>query len=339
MAKSMAALVYEAPNQMFLRDVPIPAVQPHEVLIRVAYSGICGSELSGYLGQNSLRKPPLIMGHEFSGTIEQIGAAVADRYPELTIDLPVTVNPMISCGRCVYCLHGQQHLCIHRKLMSAALPGSNAQFVAAPAASVYPLPDRMALPTAALTEPTACAVHCAELAAPRPHECGLVVGAGPIGLLTIQVLSDYGLNTIYCADLNAERLAMAESLGAVPVKIADIYGQVDIAVDAVGVSATRRDCIGAARPGGRVVFVGLHEPDASLPINDIIRREIACYGSFCYTPPEFRHALDGLAAGRYWLHEQWTRTEPLANGTACFEELLQGSTVAKIWLTPPNEQN
>lgn len=334
MKNSMAALVYEAPKQMFLRDVPLPALQPNEVLIRVAYSGICGSELSGYEGKNSLRKPPLIMGHEFSGYIDQIGDQAALRRPELTVGLPVTANPLVTCGRCDYCISGRQSLCSQRKLLSAALPGSNAEYVVVPADSVYRLPHGMSLTDAALAEPVACAIHSAELVKPRPGESGLVFGAGPIGLFMIQALFDYGLKTIYCADLNPQRLAMAESLGAIPVQAADLVNQVDVVVDAVGVSATRQACVTAVRSGGRVVFVGLHEPDTTLPIHDIVRREIVCYGSFAYTPLDFRHALEGLSGKRYGLNESWTRIEPLANGTACFEELLHGSTVAKIWLTP-----
>src|SRR5215216_3860938 len=105
----MKALVYEAPYQMTVHDVPEPVPQPDEVLIRVAFSGICGSELSGYEGKNTLRKPPLIMGHEFSGHIEAIGNAV-DR-PELNVGAAVTANPLVSCRQCRYCLSGKQHLC------------------------------------------------------------------------------------------------------------------------------------------------------------------------------------------------------------------------------------
>jgi threonine dehydrogenase-like Zn-dependent dehydrogenase len=336
MSDTMTALVYAGPYQMVVREVPIPSITPDEVLIHVAYSGICGSELSGYEGKNSLRKPPLIMGHEFSGNIVQLGVMAAARRPELGVGLPVTVNPLVSCGRCDYCLGGRQNLCPNRKLMSASLPGSNTEFIAAPVDSIFLLPEDLPLKTGALVEPTACAVHTAELLAPRPSERALVVGAGPIGLLTIQALFNYGLKTVYCADLNAERLAMAESLGAIPVQVADIVGQVDIAVDAVGLTPTRQACIAAVRSGGRVVWVGLHEPDTTLPINDIIRREITCYGSFTYTPLDFQNALTGLSKGYYYLDESWTRIEPLANGTACFEELLRGSSVAKIWLTPPS---
>src|SRR5258707_13689543 len=122
----MKALVYDAPYELVVHDVPMPTIAPDEVLIQVAYSGICGSELSGYEGKNSLRKPPLIMGHEFSGTITQIGDQAAQRRPDLTAGLPVTANPLITCGVCSYCLSGCQSLCVNRKLLSATLPGSNA---------------------------------------------------------------------------------------------------------------------------------------------------------------------------------------------------------------------
>jgi threonine dehydrogenase-like Zn-dependent dehydrogenase len=330
----MKALVYDAPYQMTVHDVPQPTIAPHEVLVKVAYSGICGSELSGFEGKNSLRKPPLIMGHEFSGTIAEIGQQAAADCPDLQVGTRVTANPLVTCGQCDYCLSGHQQLCPKRKLLSAALPGSNAEYVVITATNVLVLPDNIAMTTASLTEPTACAVHSARLAAPQPNQTALVVGAGPIGLLTIQALAPYGLKAIYCADLNAERLAMVESLGAVPVNLKDWNGSVDIAVDAVGANSTRASCIKFVRSGGRVVWVGLHDAESPLPINDIIRREVACFGSFGYTPLDFKAALQGLASGQYALKSEWTRVEPLNAGKACFEELLKGSSVAKIWLQP-----
>src|ERR1044071_427271 len=116
MNATMSALVYEAPLQMNMRKVSVPDLQPDEALIRVAYSGICGSELSGYEGKNSLRKPPLIMGHEFSGHIEAIGGAVARA--DLKVGAAVTANPLVSCRQCRYCLSGKQQLCQNRKLLS-----------------------------------------------------------------------------------------------------------------------------------------------------------------------------------------------------------------------------
>src|SRR5258707_15870568 len=184
----MKALVYDAPYELVVHDVPMPTIAPDEVLIKVVYSGICGSELSGFEGKNELRKPPLIMGHEFSGTIEAVGEQVAADFPELSVGKPVTANPLIPCGRCSYCLKGQQHLCSRRKLHSASLPGSNAQYISVRAGSVYLLPEGMLMQTAALVEPTACGVHAARLGMPVPGEETLVIGAGPIGLLTSQAL-------------------------------------------------------------------------------------------------------------------------------------------------------
>jgi threonine dehydrogenase-like Zn-dependent dehydrogenase len=331
----MKALVYENPYQMQMRDVPVPTPQPDEVLIRVAYSGICGSELSGYEGKNSLRKPPLIMGHEFSGTLHQIGERAAQQFPHLQTGIQVTANPLISCNTCEYCMTGRPQLCPKRKLMSAALPGSNAEFVAVRADAIHILPDKVDLTTAALTEPAACAVHAADIVRPRPTESGLVVGAGPIGLLIIQALFDYGLKTIYCADLNAVRLEMAQQIGAIPLASTEGFtNQVDLAVDAVGADPTRQLCVNAVRSGGRIVWVGLHEAASPLPINDMIRREIQSYGSFAYNHRDFAYALQALAQRRLWLETGWTRIEPLERGAACFEELLHGSTVAKIWLEP-----
>jgi len=336
MKEEMNALVYQGPRQMPLCVVPIPEIKPDEVLIKVAYSGICGSELSGYLGTNSLRKPPLIMGHEFSGTIEQIGAQAAADFPEMVVGKLVTANPLISCGHCGYCQSGRHQLCPKRKLLSASLPGSNAQYVTVVASALYPIPEGVSPATAALTEPTACTVHVAEVLRPRPSESALVVGAGPIGLLTIQALQDYGLKTITCADLNRERLAMAESLGAVGVcgSLDALKNSVDIAIDAVGLTVTRQACVAATRAGGRVAWIGLHEAESALPINDIIRREITAYGSFAYTHADFAYALEGLAKRRFWLDDKWTRVEPLERGAACFDELLGQSAIAKIWLMP-----
>ena len=333
MNSMMSALVYEAPFQMNMRQLPIPIIQPDEVLIRVSYSGICGSELSGYEGKNSLRKPPLIMGHEFSGHIEALGSGV-DR-PELKVGAAVTANPLVSCRQCRYCLSGKQQLCPNRKLLGAHLPGSNAEFVSIRADSLFLIPSELSLTAAALVEPAACAVHAAALAGPSPDQQALVVGAGPIGLMVIQALADRGIGQIFCIDLNVERLAMAEKLGAVPATFESLATRpVDIVVDAVGASATRHGCARVVRSGGRIVWIGLHEADTILPVNDFIRREITTYGSFAYTPIDFEDALQALAQKRITLEESWTQIETLENGTACYEKLLHGAPVSKIWLTP-----
>lgn len=333
MTHAMQALVYENPFEMNLRELPIPDIQPNEARVRVAYSGICGSELSGFEGKNSLRKPPTVFGHEFSGTIDALGAQAARDFPALQIGQPVTVNPLISCGYCRYCKGGRQQLCPNRKLHSAHLPGSNAEYIVVRADAVYPLPAGMTMTTAALTEPHACAVHAALLASPAPDEVGLVVGAGAIGLFCIQALQDRGMKTIYCAEINPDRLAMAQALGALPAP-AEATQYVDVAVEAVGYSAPRQQCLAALRTGGRLIGVGLHEQFTPLDVNDIIRREIFFFGSYGYTHLDFVNALNALAERRAYLDPAWMRIEPLVNGGRCFDELLHGAAVAKIMLQP-----
>ncbi len=331
----MKALVYQAPYQMPVIDVPEPDIKADEVLIRVSFSGICGSELSGFEGKNSLRKPPLIMGHEFSGSIEAIGADAAAGFPELQRGQLVTANPLLSCGHCDYCLSGRQQLCAKRKLYSAGLPGSNAALVAIRADAVLPLPPNMPAALGALAEPAACAVHLARVAHPDPDESALVVGAGPIGLFALQALADHGVKRLYCAELNPARMSMAQAVGAQAVTLDDsTRGRFDVVVDAVGRSSTRRGCLAAVKTGGRIVWTGLHEAETALDINDMIRREIVSSGAFAYSHLDFAAALRALDQGRMWLEEPWTRVEPLDRGAACFQELLDGSTVAKIWLTP-----
>jgi threonine dehydrogenase-like Zn-dependent dehydrogenase len=273
------------------------------------------------------------MGHEFSGHIEAIGSAV-DR-PELNLGAAVTANPLVSCRQCRYCLSGKQQLCPQRKLLGAHIPGSNAEYVAIRADALFLIPTELSLATAALVEPAACAVHAAALAAPAPDEQALVVGVGPIGLMVIQALADRGIHQVFSIDLNAERLAMAEKLGAIPGTFDSLASQpLDIVVDAVGASATRQGCARLVRSGGRIVWIGLHEPDTLLPVNDFIRREITTYGSFAYTPIDFEDALQALAQKRIMLEEAWTQIEPLENGMDCFEKLLHGAPISKIWLTP-----
>jgi 2-desacetyl-2-hydroxyethyl bacteriochlorophyllide A dehydrogenase len=341
----MKALVYEAPEVMNIRQIDSPDPGPDEVLIRVAYSGICGSELSGFLGQNSLRTPPLVFGHELSGRIESAG----ERVPAaagLEPGTPVTVNPLVTCGNCRHCVTGRQQLCARRLLLGASLPGCNADFVAVPAASVLPLPPTAGLREAAMTEPAACAVHAVEAAGAGPGSAALVVGAGPIGLFLLQVLEQYGVAERYVAELNPARLAMARALGATPVGAdGDIAGDVlpatgglgaDVTFDAVGTAETRRACLAATAAGGRLLLVGLHSDETAFPVNSVIRSEVSLSGVFAYSPADFRTALDWLGSGRIGLRSGVVEV-PLDEGAGWYARLIAGDSASKVLLKPDHE--
>lgn len=339
----MKALVYEGPRQMNLRDLPEPAAGPEEVVIKVAYSGICGSELGGYLGHNTLRQPPLVMGHEFSGEIVALGEQAAQHNPGLAAGQRVAVNPLWYCSRCRYCLTGRQNLCQQRQLLGAHRPGSYAELVKTFARMVYPLPDSLSLEDAALAEPLACALRVAELAACTPPDTVLITGLGPIGLLALQAIRAWGVSAILATDTDPARRAMGEHFGVrvfdplagdVVAWVQGETGGVDVTIDAVGAAATRQQCLAAVAAGGRVVFIGLHEEESSLPVNLMVRKEITVRGAFAYTPRNFETALAWLAAGRIEL-KPWLVTAPLAEGPAWFERLVsRPGPVAKVLLYP-----
>jgi 2-desacetyl-2-hydroxyethyl bacteriochlorophyllide A dehydrogenase len=339
----MKALVWEGPRQMNMREVNKPKPAADEVLIEVAYSGICGSELGGYLGHNSLRKPPLIMGHEFSGQIVALGERATELKPGLALGQRVTVNPLISDPWAKASLKGRHNLARTRQIIGIHRPGSYANYVTAPAPNVYPLPDGMSMEHAALTEPMGCAVRTAKLSGCTATDRVLITGLGPIGLLTLQVVKACGVREIFATDTDADRRSIGAHFGvhvlnplADPVveTVREATGGegVDMAIDAVGATATRRECIESVTPGGRVIFTGLHDEESNLQANLIIRSEVNIQGSFAYTPLDFEDAFAWLAAGRLEI-DPWLIKAPLAEGGACFERLLsKPGPVAKILL-------
>jgi threonine dehydrogenase-like Zn-dependent dehydrogenase len=350
---AMPSLVWEGPRRMVLRETPLPALLPDEVLIRVAYAGICGSELSGYLGHNALRVPPLVMGHEFSGEVAALGDGALELSPALAPGMAVTANPMVYCGNCEACRQGLNHLCASRRLVGAHRPGAFAGYTTVPAWMVLPLPEKVGLREGALSEPVACAVRAAGWAGELRGETFLVVGAGAIGLLTLQVLLLRGAARVFIADTDEQRLAAGRDLGgeALDPRAVNVVKTVReetggrgaaAAVDAVGKAVTREQCIAAVRSAGTVVLTGLHEEASVLPVADVIRREITLRGSFAYTPADFEEAVSLLAREAVRL-APWIVEAPLAEGADWFERLCAenpgGSAaslgaVAKVLLKP-----
>jgi threonine dehydrogenase-like Zn-dependent dehydrogenase len=342
----MPTLVWDAPGQMNFKETALPVPQTDDVLIQVAFSGICGSELSGYLGHNSLRIPPLVMGHEFSGHIAALGERAAQIAPELALGQAVTTNPMVFCRQCVYCVSGQTQLCLNRRLIGTHRPGAFARYTTAPAWMVVPLPRGVSLRDGALAEPLACAAHILRLAGDVRGEEVLVIGAGTIGLLTLHMLRLAGAKRVFVSDSDPDRLASVAALGgeALDPRAVDVVGSVRaaaaglgvrVAIDAVGKAVTREQCVKAARSGGMVLLSGLHEETSSLPVAEAIRREINLQGSFCYSQADFESAVNRLADGSIRL-DPWIVEAPLADGQAWFERLCaeKPGKVAKVLLVP-----
>ncbi len=331
----MKALEWSNIKEMKVREMQEPALKPGWVLLRVAFTGICGSELSAYVGQNELRKPPSVMGHEFSGTV--IKAASSE--DEYLVGKRVTVNPLVTCGKCRFCRRGDRQLCPERKIIGVNFPGSFAEFVAVPASSCYLTDDLL---MGSLTEPLATAFHAVRKSLVEPGDRALVIGAGTIGLMATAVLKLFGATSIAVSETNQHRLEWSRDWGAdvlidpsAPKKGSNTgMEKYDVVIDAVGLKATRKYAINSAESGGRVMFVGLHEPDADVPGNMIVRNEISISGSFCYTDDDYRRSAGLINSGFLSSHRNWYDVRDLERGNESFmEQLKPDAPFSKIILS------
>jgi threonine dehydrogenase-like Zn-dependent dehydrogenase len=310
--------------------------------------GICGSELGGYLGHNSLRKPPLVMGHEFAGEIAAVsaGAALADGRVAI-VGQRVTVNPLVTCGACEFCRDGRDSLCLNRQLIGAHRPGAMAERVIVPARNCLELPDLLSMTSGSLTEPLACAIRAVGMSALTPGRTLAILGAGPIGLLCLAVARRAGVCDVLVSDIAGSRLAVASAWGAsatINGRDEDVVarchamraGGVHTVIDAVGTDQTRAQAVAAVANGGTVVLIGLHAEASPLSVNVVIRREITLRGTFAYSRQDFADALTLLADGVGAVDASWLAEQPLALGKAAFDALVDGvAPAAKIVLTVP----
>ncbi|TDG00099.1 alcohol dehydrogenase catalytic domain-containing protein [Paenibacillus piri] len=337
----MKSLVWTRPEMMEIQEGVEPVMAEEEVLLKVDAVGICGSELEGYLGHNSLRVPPLVMGHEFSGTI----AGVGSRVQGLKTGQKAVVNPLSSCGRCNSCRKGLVQLCKERSIVGIHRPGAFAEYVNVPAASIHIIPETLNPFRASLTEPLACSLRAVRRAmADHPFANVVVIGAGTIGLLSFLVARILGASRVVVVDMNEARLQTPKRLGAYGTispaepgyigKIRDAMGPsgIDVVIDAVGYQPTRSAAIELVNPGGTVMNIGLGIDQTQLPVNVCIRSEISILHSFCYQAQDFHDALQLLVNGQ--IDETgWSEIRPLHEGNQAFQDLLQGSVRnAKIFL-------
>lgn len=339
----MQALVLAEVGRFELTDVPDPVPGPGEVRVRVSQSGICGSELGGFRGTDGLRRPGLVFGHELVGTVEAYGPDVPGEH-RLPVGTAVTANPLTSCRTCPVCGAGRPNVCPQRRLLGGHVDGSNAELVVVAVDALHRL-DRFPRPGASvLAEPAACAVRAVGRTSVGPGGTALVLGAGPIGLLLLEVLRHRGVETLLFTERLPGRVGPAEAAGGVRLPeepealLAEVRARtgglgVDVVLDAVGSTDTRRAAVAAVRPGGEVCFVGLHSAESPVPVRDLVRREVTATTSFAYRPAEFAEALELLGTGRLEFHGDVVPA-PLSEGQHWYEALLAGHPAGKVVLRP-----
>ena len=344
----MKALLLSRYRHLELADLPVPRAGAGEVLIRVAACGVCGSDVHGYDGSSGRRIPPIVMGHEAAGHIAVVSPGVS----QFHAGDRVTFDSTISCGACRYCARGEANLCDHRQVLGVSCreyrrAGAFAEYVAVPARVVYPLPQSMAFAEAALLEAVAVALHAVSLTDIAADSSALVVGAGTIGLLTLQALRVAGCSRVFVADIDRSRLSLAKELGAtetlpaqtdLAAQVAErtAGGGVDAAVEAVGHNEAVSAAIACVRKGGRVTLVGNITPEVTLPLQKVVTRQIRLQGS-CASAGEYPKAIELVAAGAIRVKPLITAIAPLDEGPRWFERLYaREPNLMKVVLTPGN---
>ena len=330
----MKALVYTGPQQIDFRDEPGPSPADGEAIVKVEAVGICGSDMHAYLGHDERRPPPLILGHEVSGIVED-GEWAGKR---------VTLNPLVTCGVCEACRAGRTNLCPDREIISMPpRQGAFAEYLRIPERNLIELPGDMDPAIAALSEPVATAWHAVAVGerhswrAPE-NTRALVLGGGAVGLSAALVLRSRGYGEICVAETNPLRrktVSREKELTIIDPTAEPVEENgFNMVVDAVGGVDTRRHASAAIKPGGVIVHIGLLEAEGGLDVRKMTLQEVTFIGTYTYTMADFRDTVAALDAGV--LGElSWIEKRPLAQGATAFRNLLEGRAgAAKIVLMP-----
>ncbi len=333
----MQALVYTTPNEVNLQDRPEPSMGAEDVLLRIDAAGICGSDMHAYHGHDPRRKPGLVLGHEFAATVLESGSALWQPGQR------VTGNPLITCGRCDYCLQDRDNLCAHRSMVGMTRPGAFAQRISIPAACLIALPDSLSALAGALTEPAATAMHALNLSMralvrPLPECRVLVQGGGAIGMLAALLLRHHGVAELQVAETNPLRRASLEQHARCavfdPRSATPADSSFDYVIDAVGSAITRQSAMAAVKPGGVVMHIGLQDWASEIDMRKLTLAEITLLGTYTYTQADMRATVALLARGAFG-DLSWVLARPLAEGAAAFADLHAGRTAAaKVVLLP-----
>lgn len=303
MGQLMNAAVYHGPGQVAIEEVARPLVRKGEMLIRVRLATVCATDVKTWRAGHPLVIPPVILGHEFVGTVAEV-----DGVPGFAPGDPVTAAPYIECGRCYLCRHGVPELCETKSYPSN---GAFAEYVLVSRdfarRGVIKLPAGMPIEMGTFVEPLACVLNGLEEIRLRPREFTAVVGGGPMGLLHVLALRDHPGGLLVSEPL-AERRSLARRLSADAYEPVEARTQIlertagrgaDVVIVAVGLADVAVSSLGLARKGGRVLWFGGFAPGVSVAIdpNTIHYRQAQVHGSYGFSSKHFRRAAELLHNG------------------------------------------
>ena len=343
MAKTMKAAVVEKPNVLRIKQVPVPEIADEEVLIRVKYTGICGTDWSIFTGRYSADKLPLISGHEFSGTVAQVGKKARG----LKEGDRVTADINMSCGICFYCRKGQKLMCRDFRQLGIHIDGTFAEYVKAPFDQVHKLPDSVDFLSGAFIEPLSCVIHSSKAARVTHGSSVAVIGCG-LGILHGALASQRGAAPVIVIGDNARRLAVAKEMGAdivlnvkegkdpvAEVKQLTEGRGADFVVEAVGTPRTYEQAFEMVRPGGTVVAFGICAGDDTIKIKpyDLVLGEKTVASSCAGVGPDWSDAIALLAHGHIKPQSMFSMIVPLEELQAALEQLRSDPNLIKVFVS------
>jgi L-iditol 2-dehydrogenase len=343
----MRAARFYAPGDLRVEEIEVPKIGEDELLIRNHVALTCGTDLKMFLRGHRLAIPPLVIGHEFAGTVEKAGDGVQGFREGMRV---VAANSA-PCMSCYFCRIGKPNLCdrLDEVLVGFSSPGAYAEYVRLPSRIVkqntYEIPKDLPFEVAAFVEPLACVVHGIELSGISRGDIVFVLGAGPIGLMHVQLARVRGAGEVVVADASPERLRRATQLGAdKAITSKDLVGQLktltgnrgaDVTIEAVGKPETWETAIRTTRKGGTTVLFGgcPAGTTASIDTGLVHYGELTLRGVFHHTPSDVRNALELISTGQVRVAPLITHRMRLAEIEAALR-LMQNGTAIKVAITP-----
>ena len=329
MATGMRTAVLDAPRRFGIVSRPTPAAGAGEVVVRIAATAVCHTDLAIYTGDHPGVRYPVVMGHESTGVIDSVGTGVTGLAP----GQPIIINPIISCGHCDSCLRGAGHLCRNAGLFGREVEGSMSEYVRLAARYVHPLPVHLPLANATLIETLATVRHAQERLGLKAGESVVVLGQGTTGLLHTRLAVLSGANPVIAVSRTRWKLDMATRMGAhhiVDVSAEQAVGEVmrltggsgaDVVIDTAGGASTFMAAIDMLRPGGRLAPYAIsHECCAAFTTFPMYYKEISIIGSRALTDEDMAPSIELVATGRIDVSDFVSATYPLNCAADAFEE-------------------
>jgi L-idonate 5-dehydrogenase len=344
----MKAFLLHGARDLRAANLPKPVPGPGEVLVAMRRAGICGSDIHYYShGQvgSFVPKRPFVLGHEFAGEIVEVGAGV----PAARIGERVTVDPSMPCGSCDFCRGGRYNLCLAMRFYGSAscdphINGGFEEFILAPEANAFTVPDTLSWGEAAMTEPLSVAVHAATRAGNLAGRSVLVTGGGTIGQLSALVARVFGARTVVLSDLlpGPRKVALDRGVDGVLDPLSPEFaagaamlaqGGFDVVIEAAGSAAALGQALEVTRRGGTIVQVGTLPASVTLPLNVVMARELTIAGSFRFANV-FATSLALMASGRIDVRPLITSVFPLAEVDAAIRAAMDGKDGIKVQIEP-----